>query len=302
MRKRVSGGQIVEEVVEPRVHQGQQALDARKPLLVGEVGNDLAHLGRRNSELRGQKPDAVGDVRQCFRVQDRLPRGQQNGFGDGTDAALIGGREKAQGVHPLPEQLDAQGVCVQRREHVHDAAPHAEIARLLDDGRAQVTARDQLGDQAVAVDLLPFQNQLGILVDRLFRDELLEQRLHRRDDDGRGGVHQQLIKDADALGCRFIVIGQKLERQQVIGREIQHRERRRPAEKEQVLHQAPGLFDRVRHHQHGHRTAKLGPGNQIGARTAAQPAAFDGTGAPREDFGQCGGVNCLLILIHKRSR
>ena len=215
---------------------------------------------------------------------------------------LVGGGEEPQGLHPVAEELDPQGVRVKRREHVHDAPANGEVARLLHNGGPQVPAGDQLRNQLLAVDLLTGQDQFGVPADLLPRNQPLQQRLDRNHHDGRHLVRQHPVKNPYAFGGRLVVVGKKLERKLVVGWEKQHRNGLVMTEKAQVFDQPLAILHGGHHHQHRCSLSCVNGGDDQRALAARNAANLNGAIAGGDGLCYGGSINYVLILIHKRSK
>ena len=66
---------------------------------------------------------------------------------------LCEGREGADRLHLVPEELDSNWLASRGREHVDDAATHSELAALLDTLDALVPGEGELGDQLLGARL-----------------------------------------------------------------------------------------------------------------------------------------------------
>jgi hypothetical protein len=156
---------------------------------VGDAGADVGQLGVRAGELAGPGPD-LGREQQLAagrRPQPVLHR---------REAALVGDLERPDLLDRVAPPLDADRVLLRRREDVEDAAPHRELAALLDQLDAGVGEVDEAADHGVeaAVHVLA-GGQLDRLEVAQARDLRLEQAADRRDHHVQG------------TGCRVIGAG-----------------------------------------------------------------------------------------------
>ena len=97
----------------------------------------------------------------------------------GADAALVGDLEVADLLDRVAEELDPERVLLGRREHVHDAAAHGDLAAAADQVGPRIADLDQPGEQVVELALLA-----GLQRDRLEVAEPGHDRLQQAPDRG----------------------------------------------------------------------------------------------------------------------
>ena len=107
--------------------------------------------------------------------------GAQTPCGRDLEAALVSHPEPADLLDSVAPQLDPQRVVLGGGKDVEDAAPHGELAALLDQVGAGVPSFDQPLDGLRQVDLVAHAQPHRFEVAEPDHDGL-EQRPHRRDD------------------------------------------------------------------------------------------------------------------------
>jgi hypothetical protein len=116
---------------------------------VGDPGADLGQLGVRRRQLLR----ASANVRR----EQQLPAGRSpQAVLDLLERPLVGHLEGAHLLDGVPPPLDPDGVLLGGREDVEDAAPHGELASLLNQFHSGIGDVDESADDRVepAVDIL----------------------------------------------------------------------------------------------------------------------------------------------------
>ncbi len=132
----------------------EEGVDGRKHLVGFGDDEDGAAAEVQILENRGLQPQ----------VRGRRVVGLPEAFANGHDARLVDGPRRALGgrvvaadrLHRVADELDAQRLGVAGREHVHDAAAHAELAVLVDGILAGESGFDELLGQQERADVDPW--------------------------------------------------------------------------------------------------------------------------------------------------
>ena len=197
---------------------------------------------------------------------------------DGPGRALRGRVVAADGLHRVADELDAQRLGVAGREHVHDAAAHAELAVLVDGILARESGFDELLGQQERADIDP-----GRQVHRR-RRELSGRHQPRQQRGRRDHDHARLARDD--LGQRARAGGRDLQvRRQAAIRDrprdwaaARRRRRRRPRPGPRAHRGSTGRPTSARRRRR--RSARRRPSgpseSAVGAQGDVQPASRRG--------------------------
>src|ERR1700751_1876233 len=98
-------------------------------------------------EFLGPVPDRGGQKQLAARRRPQAVLGR-------PDAALVGDLEVANLLDRVAEELDPERVLLGRREHVHDAAAHGDLAAAAHQVGPRIADLDQPGEQVVELALL----------------------------------------------------------------------------------------------------------------------------------------------------
>ena len=191
---------VVDQPRQPTLHAVE--VDA-----LGEAFPLLATPRFAGDEMGGAFADVVGRHQLAGREDDDLV--------EVVDRSLVVDAEAGETVDLVAPQVDADRRIGGRREHVDDGAAAGELAAVLDEFLAPVAELDQLAAERVGVDFAagPHDDRLGR---GRFRAELLEQRPHTGDDDGRTALGiAQAPEDVEPLAHRLHARADTLERQRL---------------------------------------------------------------------------------------
>ena len=160
-------------------------------------------------EDRGLQPELRR--RRVVGLPEAFANGHDARLVDGPGRALSGRVVAADRLHRVADELDAQRLGVARREHVHDAAAHAELAVLVDGIFAGESGFDELLGQQERADVDP-----GRQVHRR-RGELSGRHQPRQERGRRDHDHAGLARDDLGQGARASGRDLQVRRQAAIG-------------------------------------------------------------------------------------
>ena len=207
----------------------QLALQLDGPVLLGLAGGHglwreglVAHLPHALAQpqevARGQHRPRLQEVQERHHAARAAPLQVAAQVGDDDHRVAPLARElrlhleRAQALHLVAEEVDAEGILRREREHVDDAAAHGILPRLVDIIHVLETIAAQHVDHKLHVDPLAHVQLQRLLVQLLPRDDLLHQRVgigdhaeaaqRRPRPVGRG-----LAQAAQHLGAEYLVGG-----------------------------------------------------------------------------------------------
>jgi len=213
---RMSGVQVLEKLLRcahqavwiDAHHEGrrgqvvQQRGAARQHLtIVGEAGHSTAcahelqiladapaqPVARFGRQVRKLLPHeilyCVRSQTQLLNTAEQLSGRYERKRGEVTSGALVARVEAPEGVHLVPEELDANGLAIRGGVDIDDEAPYRVLPRLRHHVDAAVARLGQPFDEPFAVGFLPSRQAPGPLEEAFLGHDIMEQGRRRCDDD-----------------------------------------------------------------------------------------------------------------------